>query len=153
MRTLAILLVLCLSACSNAKRAQKSIEVNSTDFVSLARTSCFGTCPVYTVIIYGDGKVNFEGRKHVNPVGQFEAQMSKESLKQLFVHIESLAWKDYPEVYPIDNVDFPQFVLKYNRGNTTYTVKANSLAAEELIALSKQIDLEISDLSWEETAK
>lgn len=150
MRILTILLVVCLAACSNPQKAQKSVQADPTDYISLARTACFGTCPVYTVTIYGDGSVSFEGRKHVDPVGQFQAQISKEALKKLFTNIEGLAWTSYPEAYPIDNVDFPQFILKYNSGNNTYTVKANSRADEELIALSKQIDLEISDLTWKE---
>lgn len=34
--------------------------------ITLERTPCFGTCPVYLVSIAGDGAVLFEGRFHVD---------------------------------------------------------------------------------------
>ena len=37
----------------------------STDEVQLTRTECYGTCPVYTVTIRGDGSVVFEGQASV----------------------------------------------------------------------------------------
>src|SRR5947209_16055953 len=34
-----------------------------SDFVELQRTSCFGSCPVYTVRIHADGLVNWRGER------------------------------------------------------------------------------------------
>jgi hypothetical protein len=33
--------------------------------ITLERTPCFGTCPVYRVSLWNDGRIAFDGRRHV----------------------------------------------------------------------------------------
>lgn len=37
------------------------------DFVQLERTECLETCPVYTVTVYADGAVRYQGGRHALP--------------------------------------------------------------------------------------
>jgi len=37
--------------------------------VHLERTRCYGTCPAYTLTIYGDGHVEYEGKSNVKETG------------------------------------------------------------------------------------
>src|SRR5262245_13102887 len=43
---------------------------------SLTETGCFGSCPVYTVTIYADGRVLYEGNAFVKVVGQRSNQLT-----------------------------------------------------------------------------
>ena len=37
--------------------------------IRMERTSCFGTCPVYSIELHGDGSGTYTGQKHVNDAG------------------------------------------------------------------------------------
>src|SRR5262249_5722381 len=37
--------------------------------IQLRRTSCYGTCPAYTVHLFGDGRVEYHGDRYVSVVG------------------------------------------------------------------------------------
>src|SRR5687767_6036245 len=52
------------AAASNPSRA----PAQPTDFVELQRTPCYGSCPVYTVQIRGDGQVNWR-QPSLGPAG------------------------------------------------------------------------------------
>ena len=63
--------------------------------IALERTSCLGSCPDYTVTIYGDGSVRYEGRAYVqirglrtrtipvSAVRKLVEKLSKEGFSQL----------------------------------------------------------------------
>jgi len=138
MRILSILILLFSLSCSASKNNRKSID--STKEISLERTACYGTCPVYQVTIFADGKVRYEGKNHVDQMGIYSGRIEKNAALALFSKIANFSWESYPEKYPIDNYDFPQFHLNYHTNSLDKTVKANSNAAKELIALGKEID-------------
>ena len=147
MRILSILLLLSITACSSSKQTNKSIALNPSHSISLERTACYGTCPVYKVIIFADGTVLYKGDRNVTHVGSYTGEIAKQEAQALFAKIANYSWEDYPDKYPIDNYDFPQFNLEYSTGETSKLVKANTNAAAELIALSKHIDKLIDALS------
>jgi len=56
--------------------------------ITLERTACFGTCPVYWVRITGDGHVEYVGKEHVRVVGPASTRISEASVRQLLNRIE-----------------------------------------------------------------
>jgi len=51
--------------------------------ISLRRTRCFGTCPVYTLTISGDGSVVYNGDAYVRYCGELHGRVSREVVQQL----------------------------------------------------------------------
>jgi len=145
----ALLLVVCFS-CSNQKKLLK--ETNSSNqTISLTRTGCYGTCPMYDLKIKANGVVEYTGRAHVKNIGNYKGTISKESADKLFEKINNYNWSEYPNAYPIDNVDFPQFIITYNSSSIQKEVRANSNASEELIQLSKELDTILKAINLEQT--
>lgn len=155
MKYLSILFIVLSMACSNNKNITKTETTTpaTTNSIALSRTGCFGTCPMYDLKIYANGKVEYNGRAYVDYIGAHEAQADQKELKALFNKIESYNWADYPEKYPIDNVDFPQFKLTYSSNESTTEVKGNSRAAEELILLTKELDDLVKSLELTKVAE
>lgn len=65
-----------LSACGTSNAVADSSAARSTNAaaptrVTLERTPCYGTCPVYRVTVAEDGAVVFEGVQHVDSVGRY----------------------------------------------------------------------------------
>ena len=52
--------------------------------ISISRTACYGTCPIYTVDIGGDGTVRFNGVGFTAVAGEQTAKIPRETAKALF---------------------------------------------------------------------
>ena len=65
-----------------------------SDFeVTLQRTLCFGPCPVYTLMIYGDGRVEYDGIEFVNVFGHQKKTISPDKVRKLFEEFNRI---DFP---------------------------------------------------------
>src|ERR1051326_3105815 len=51
--------------------------------ITLERTACYGTCAIYKVSIFEDGKVLFEGKEFVRVQGKAQGRISKTDLETL----------------------------------------------------------------------
>lgn len=54
--------------------------------ISLERTACYGSCPVYKVTIQGDGTVTYEGTEWVRVTGKQTAHVDPEAVQNLITH-------------------------------------------------------------------
>lgn len=70
--------VLVLAACSTACRPQ---PVPSDYEVTLQRTACLGSCPVYEVTVRADGSVSWHGELYVSPLGDVSASVPPEAVR------------------------------------------------------------------------
>lgn len=50
---------------------------------SLHRDVCYGTCPAYTITVYRDGKVEFEGESFVKKKGKADGTLTGDQLNAL----------------------------------------------------------------------
>jgi hypothetical protein len=69
----------------------------SKPVVTLDRSACFGACPVYTVTIYEDGTVVYEGERFVEVTGRQTIQLEEARLVEIIQAFEDtgfLAWDD-----------------------------------------------------------
>lgn len=76
----------CIEASCVSPRAKESASDATADtvpVVTLERGSCRGTCPVYAVKLFGDGRVQFTGTRHVNPIGVDSARVSPATVTAL----------------------------------------------------------------------
>lgn len=147
MKILSLFVLLFVIACAPSKEAKKNYAVEASNSITLERTACYGTCPVYQVSIFADGKIVYEGKQYVDHIGTYSAKIDKNVALALFAKISTFSWEAYPEKYPIDNYDFPQFHLEYQTNDLSKLIKANTNAPKELIALSKEMDKLVSSVN------
>ena len=92
-------MALFLVACSSARpttepppvenHAGSAVFVPSGLEVTFSRTACMGACPVYTVTIHRDGRVDWDGTEHVLVVGKAHKQLERTGLGQLEVALDA----------------------------------------------------------------
>jgi hypothetical protein len=63
--------------------------------ISLVRGPCFGKCSEYTVVIYGSGRVEFDGRRYVCAPGQRTAQASIADVRSLLEQMLAFGYLDF----------------------------------------------------------
>jgi hypothetical protein len=78
--------------------------VNGQDLpvITLRRTACFGTCPGYSLEIFQDGRLHYNGEAYVAVTGPQEAQIPPEAVKALiesFLKIDYFNLEDVYETY------------------------------------------------------
>jgi hypothetical protein len=56
-------------------------------FVGIAGGACIGTCPVYELYVFDDGRVIFSGRKFTGKMGVFNKQVEKSVYGELLATI------------------------------------------------------------------
>jgi len=71
--------------------------------VTLQRTGCEGTCPVYTVAVEAPGRVHWQGQQFVARLGEHRWQLSPAQWDALCAAIDARDIHAYVDAYPFDN--------------------------------------------------
>lgn len=99
--------LLVLSGCvgSDGMRSIPALSSNTkavrTDdlMITLNRTACYGTCPVYELTIEADGSIAFDGKKHTKTVGNAKGKIDIRQIDRLLDEFNSVDYLDLDEVY------------------------------------------------------
>ncbi len=78
---------------------EDSTESETGDRVTLERTACFGTCPIYTVTIYTDGRVVYDGRDFVDVSGAQESQIDPADVSALVTYMQDNGYFELEDAY------------------------------------------------------
>ena len=108
--------------------------------ITMKRGPCFGTCPVYSLTLYGNGTVIYEGEKFVKVTGVHIYQISQEEIKNLvneFVRIDYFSLKDR---YEASITDLPSTTTSIMIDGKTKSVYNYYGAPNELYQIEKTID-------------
>jgi hypothetical protein len=118
--------------------------------VTLERTPCFGTCPVYTLAISRSGEVTFTGKHHVVQAGQATATIPPERVDSLLAELEAAGYFEIADAYVMNSpacgmyaTDSPTVITSATRDGETKTVRHDrgcSAAPPELSQLEQRID-------------
>ena len=67
--------------------------------ITIERTPCFGTCPVYSLSLTGEGVVTFKGERFVRTIGEATATVSTDSVAALVKEIRDAGYFEMAESY------------------------------------------------------
>jgi hypothetical protein len=91
--------------------------------ITLERTACFGTCPVYTVTINDDGSVVYNGTNFVDVEGEQATQIDPEIVKTAVKVFEDAGYFDWNDEYMNMTVtDQPYVTISVTRDGDTKTI-------------------------------
>jgi hypothetical protein len=147
-RRLVLPLAVVLTACS--RREPRPAAAPTEPAVTLERTPCFGTCPVYRVAISRSGAVTFNGKHHVAQAGQARATIPPERVDSLLAELEAAGYFGFADEYVMNSpacgmyaTDSPTVITSVTRGGETKTIRHDrgcSAAPPGLSRLEQRID-------------
>jgi hypothetical protein len=152
-RRLAVLAV--LAACSPREPAPAVAPAaepaaGESPAVTLERTPCFGTCPVYLVAISRTGEVRFTGKHHVTHTGQATATIPVVRVDSLLAELDAAGYYGFADDYVMSSpacgmyaTDSPTVITSVSRDGKTKTIRHDrgcSAAPPELSQLEQRID-------------
>ncbi len=155
---LALGLTACGARASRAPAQEPSEAAGQALAISLERTPCFGTCPVYTVSVSPFGQVTFEGRAHVRHLGTARGQIPPRRVDSLLVEIEKAGYFRFADRYAASEpacgryvTDLPAAISTVRLGGLTKRIEHDhgcGSAPGALAVLEKRIDEVLGSSEW-----
>jgi hypothetical protein len=125
--------------------------------ITLERTSCFGTCPIYSVQIFEDGKVVYEGKHFVAVEGRQVSKIPSEKIQELihkFLTIDYFSLQDkYETIKNKDGTetvafDLPATYTSLRMGSRKKKIKDYFGTPDRLRELENEIDRAVNFHQW-----
>lgn len=138
-------------SCSHTKSIKGGRDI-SNDTLMLQRTVCFGMCPSYKLIIYGTGKVDYEGFKYSKIDGKVSSQIPVDSVRILIQEIEKadfFSWNN--EYQQQDATDLPSAWTTVTINGKTKLIKhygGDSSAPRKLTEIEHRMDEIANSEQW-----
>jgi hypothetical protein len=97
--------------------------VDPTNFsIELSRSECYGTCPSYSVVVHGDGEIEFHGRGYVAIPGDHQARIEPEASARLLERFQAADFFELKDTYRAGVTDNPTYCLELVIGAKKKTV-------------------------------
>jgi Domain of unknown function (DUF6438) len=126
--------------------------------ITLERTACFGSCPVYLLSVTGEGKISYEGKAHVRHLGPASATIPRERVDSLLSELERAGYLTYSGRYaPGDSAcgrtstDSPSAITSIRVGEATKRIEhyyGCASAPGALVLLEQKIDEVLGSAQW-----
>jgi hypothetical protein len=103
-RSIGLLLVLACAprnAAPPAAERTTGVELASHSAVSLERTPCFGSCPVYRIAVSPAGVLTYEGKANVRLIGTASGQIPAKRVEALLVELERAGYFTFASRYAL----------------------------------------------------
>ena len=92
--------------------------------IGLSRTGCFGRCPIYSVEVYGDGRLIYTGDANVDVTGRHVYAVSQDAVAKLIEEMRTGDLWSMAESYDGDMTgDMPRFTLMLEIGGAKHFIR------------------------------
>lgn len=127
-------------------------ETDSNVAITLERTACFGTCPVYTIAILEDGTVQYNGGDFVQVTGEQTSQIDPALVAQMVEAFADAGYFEWDEAYDTQDVsDLSTVITSVTRDGETHRISrylGDSSAPLALAFLERWIELTTTSSLW-----
>ena len=87
--------------------------------LTFERTPCFGTCPVYTMQVFADGRVAYEGRHHVPIIGKKEFKLPAATVADMLRQAKEARFETFETQYRSGVTDMPSTIVAIRQPDGT----------------------------------
>ena len=104
--------------------------------ITFERTPCFGTCPGYSMKVFADGRVAYEGRRAVPLMGPRELRLPAATVAEMLRMAREAQFEQFQESYSRGVTDLPSTIVAVRQPNGQLkTVTVEGGAPENVQAL------------------
>jgi hypothetical protein len=146
---IAAFLVSCHSQNKLSKRELRAF------YISMEKTPCFGSCPMYTITVDSKAMVELDARRFMDKLGKTSVTLSDVDLKSLQSVCAKASWDTYQAQYLTGNSDLPSTIVRYSikQGDTLGVRYEANLAPTELISIASKLQKIQENIQKEATKK
>ena len=133
---------------------EQSRSEEPLDAISLEMTSCYGTCPAFTVLYCRDGSAWFCGYEHVDRIGCFKGQVGEDALMSMTLAVEEIGFFELAHTYAKFSTDQPSTLVYVRRGAESKIVRDyGDTGPRRLFLLSHFLDRIAQRIDWSPTSE
>ncbi|MGB3545879.1 MAG: DUF6438 domain-containing protein [Saprospiraceae bacterium] len=144
------------AAAEGAPTAQASMTMRATErpaepMATLRRTSCYGDCPVFTLSVYPDGALRYEGKRNVEMEGTYVGKTDDAMVKSLGRFATTSRYFTFKNRYPAEDewtADLPMVVTTMNYNGFENEVQHQFGGPEALTELEQRLEELIKKTVW-----
>lgn len=121
--------------------------------IRLQRTSCFGSCPVYTVTLHRDGTARYRGEQFVERVGEYEGRVGRTAFDALAELAVARHFFELGPFYEMLATDLPSTITTVVTRSDVWTVSDYGGAGPAALRdLERAIDIVAERIPWRPAA-
>jgi hypothetical protein len=120
----------------------------------LSRSICLGSCPSYTVSVYSDGRVAYQGDAYVKLLGKAGAKLAPDELEALRAAFTQASYFDLVGPFDCHEVTCgPSYQLLFHDGHRSrellhYSGCRSPQGVGALVTLEAQFDTIVKSVRW-----
>ena len=123
------------------------------ELITLQRGACFGTCPIYSLSVHGDGRVEYDGLDFVEVTGVQTTTIDAAAVQELGDTMAEAGYFDWQDAYVNQEItDLPSAVTSITLSDGTTKRIAHyygdTSAPEALTELERLIDETANTAQW-----
>jgi uncharacterized protein DUF6438 len=154
-------LLLVLVACAPrtpGTNVESDQSAASKTAITIARTACFGGCPVYSLSVTPSGAVTYEGKAHVRVPGTATAQIARGKVDTLLSELEKAGYFTFASQYVSGEpacgryaTDLPTVITSVTIGGRTKRIEHDygcRGAPRALVVLERRVDEVLDSGRW-----
>lgn len=154
MKYLLFAILLCSIVSCKSKQAVttpeqlKKMDKNEA-VMSLHKSACFGSCPVYSFYIYKNGETKFEGLKNTKKIGIYAKQLDRETYNSLVDAFDEADFFGLQDMYESRIADLPSVKMSYMKDDSIKYVTGKRERPERVHKLQYKLEqIAESDEGW-----
>jgi hypothetical protein len=136
--------ILFLASCASVK----VVGDEKGQVVAMEKSPCFGKCPHYSMQIFKDGKVVYNGKANTKKLGIFEKTIDKKELNSIVKAFESSKFSSFNDLYNSELADLPSTMLYYADGKTKKSVTGKENRPAEVLKLQYMLEKIADSDGW-----
>jgi Domain of unknown function (DUF6438) len=122
------------------------------DSIAILRTGCFGTCPVYEMVLHRDGSAEFNAQAHLPKLGKFIGEARLHTYGRLCYLIESSHFSEMSSSYSANWTDDSTCIVTVTSGATVKAVSDyGRVGPIQLWAIQELLDAVKDEIEWKPT--
>ncbi|MBL4710676.1 MAG: hypothetical protein JKY48_19800 [Flavobacteriales bacterium] len=124
-------------------------EIPSDAVARIQRTPCFGKCPVYTLTVFNDGRVEYFGKRNTPRDGRFETKVDEAVLNDIKAKAGEFGFFELNNIYDKQAItDIPSTITSVRNGDEMKTVINRFEGPNNLRSFERYFDGLFEDLDW-----
>ena len=134
-------------------KAPAKPQPETNPVLTFERTPCFGTCPAYTMQVFADGRVVYEGRRRVPMLGTKELKLPAAAVTDMLNQAKEARFEQFQDRYSQNTTDLPSTIIAVRQpGGQLKTVVLEEGAPENVRQLFTYIGNQLDALAQLNTA-
>ena len=120
--------------------------------LSLQKTDCPGSCPVFELRLFSDGRALYRGTKDVAMMGKFETRLTDDQLSTIVGEANRIGFFDLAREYPTNGVmirELPTTITSINQLSKAHSVTNSFDSPKRLRSFENYITTLFDQLNWQ----